>query len=201
MTDGKNMKANPAALGAALRGDYGNAVVASTPGGIEAQEKRGQTALVASTNMPKEMRPSREAFEKLGFAFGDDVDELFISATLPAGWTRAATDHSMHSDILDDQGRKRVSVFYKAAFYDRRANAYVVPRFSVTKIYPEGNGSVAADAMLPTIVADAGVEIHRVGESRYLGDWEKGDQLEADACKWLDENRPGWSDPVESWNL
>lgn len=192
---------NPAALKAAISGDFANAMVASTPGGIEAQEKRGQAALVASTNMPKEMHPGREAFERLGFAFGDVVDDLFVQATLPPGWTRAATDHSMHSDILDEKGRKRVGVFYKAAFYDRKASANLVARFRVEKKYPEGNGAIDRDAMLPTIVTDSGVEIHRAGESKYIGDWEKGDQLENDARKWLDENRPGWRDPVGSWSI
>lgn len=192
---------NPAALKAAASGDFANAIVASTPGGIEAQEKRGQQALVASTNMPKELHPGREAFEALGFTFGQDVDDIFVSATLPAGWTRAATGHSMHSDILDERGRKRVGVFYKAAFYDRRAHAHLISRFQVTKLYPDTDQAIDADAMLPTIVTDAGEEIHRVGESRYLGDWEAGDGLEAQGREWLDANRPGWRDPVGSWTI
>jgi hypothetical protein len=192
---------NPAALEAALSGDFANAMVASTPGGIEAQEKAGQASLVKSTNMPKDLSPSREAFENLGFVFGDDVDDLFVSATLPAGWTRAATDHSMHSDILDEKGRKRVGVFYKAAFYDRKASAHLVARFRVEKLYPETGGAIDRDALLPTIITDAGVEIHRVGESKYLHDWEKSDRLEAEASKWLDENRAGWRNPVQSWSI
>lgn len=192
---------NPAALKAAISGDLANAMVVSTPGGIEAQEKRGQAALVASTNMPKEMNPGRVAFEMLGFVFGEDVDDLFVKATLPTGWTRAATGHSMHSDVLDEKGRKRVGVFYKAAFYDRRASANLVARFRIEKKYPEVDGAIDRDAMLPTIITDAGAEIHRVGESKYIGDWEKGDQLEVDARKWLDENRPGWRDPVGSWSI
>lgn len=197
-----NMKLNPAALGALAKGDMDNFMVATTPGGIEVQEKAGQTALVNSTNMPKEMRPGREAFEKLGFIFGDDVDDLFVSAALPAGWTRAATGHSMHSDILDEQGRRRVGVFYKAAFYDREADAHLVGRFRVEKKYPErSDAGIPADAMLPVIVTDAGVEIHRVGEAKYLHDWENSDRLEKEGVAWLDENRPGWRDPVESWAI
>lgn len=117
---------NPAALDALLKGDLKNYETASRPGGIEAQEKAGQQELVASTNMPKELQPNQEAFEALGFVFGEPIDEIFVSATLPKGWTRAATDHSMHSDILDETGKARVHVFYKAAFYDRRANTYIV---------------------------------------------------------------------------
>lgn len=122
----KDKGINPAALIAAARGDIENAIVASTPGGIERQEKAGQAALVASTNMPLEMSPSREAFEKEGFVFGDKIDDIFVAATLPPGWTRRGTEHAMWSDIFDEQGRKRVEVFYKAAFYDRRAEAYLL---------------------------------------------------------------------------
>jgi hypothetical protein len=192
---------NPATLKAIASGDLANAMVAATPGGIEAQEKAGQTALVKSTNMPKDLSPSREAFESLGFTFGKDVDDIFVSATLPAGWSRAATDHSMHSDIVDDQERKRVGVFYKAAFYDRRASAHLISRFRIEQKYPETRGPIDEDAMLPTIITDAGAEIHRVGESKYIGDWAAGDRLTAEAKDWLNTNRPGWSDPVESWKI
>lgn len=101
----------------------GVSVMDATPAGIQASEKRGQTALVNSTNMPAKMRPSRQAFENAGFVFGEPVDDIFVSATLPAGWARKATEHDMHSEILDETGKVRVSVFYKAAFYDRRADA------------------------------------------------------------------------------
>lgn len=117
---------NPAALSALAKGDFENFIVASKPGGIEAQEKAGQGALVASTNMPLELTPSKEAFEALGFTFGEKIDDVFQHATLPPGWTRAATAHSMHSEIRDETGKVRVGVFYKAAFYDRRADAYIM---------------------------------------------------------------------------
>ena len=123
--DDKLNFANPAALSALVNGNITNAIVASTPGGIEAQEKAGQLALVASTDMPKEL--DRAAFEALGFTFGEPVDELFVTATLPPGWKRQATDHSMWSKIVDEQGRERVAIFYKAAFYDRRAHARITP--------------------------------------------------------------------------
>jgi hypothetical protein len=192
---------NPAAISALAKGDLENFLVASTPGGIEAQEKRGQEALVASTNMPKEMSPNREAFEALGFEFGDDVDDIFVSAKLPEGWTRAATDHSMHSDILDEQGRRRVAIFYKAAFYDRHANAHLVPRFRVTSLYPKEDRRLEENEFLPVVVEDAGIEIHRLGEAKYIGDWELRDRLHKEGENWLNENRPGWDDPVKGWSI
>jgi len=102
-----------------------NLLVAASPGGIEAQEAQGRRELLASTSVPTEMLRSTKAdYEALGFVFGDEVpgDPLFQEVTLPAGWTREGTDHAMWSYICDETGRKRVAVFYKAAFYDRKAH-------------------------------------------------------------------------------
>jgi hypothetical protein len=115
---------SPAVLMAALAGDLENAVIAATPGSIEAQEKRGQLDMVANQDFPLDIRGvTREQLEALGFVFGDHLDDLFQSVTLPAGWKIEPTDHSMWSTILDSDGNERGSIFYKAAFYDRCAFA------------------------------------------------------------------------------
>ena len=96
---------------------------------IEDMEAQGQRELVASTVLPFPGFGDSDAdFEALGFTFGDKVpgDDLFRQATLPEGWTRAGTDHAMHSDVLDERGIARVGVFYKAAFYDRRADMHII---------------------------------------------------------------------------
>jgi hypothetical protein len=100
-------------------------LVAASPGGIEASEAQGQRELVASTVVPTDLLRSTKAdYEALGFVFGDVVagDPLFQNVTLPSGWTREGSDHAMWSYICDETGRKRVAVFYKAAFYDRKAH-------------------------------------------------------------------------------
>lgn len=174
---------NPAAIAALARGDLKNARVAATPGGIEAQEKAGQQALVASTDMPKDMSPDRAAFEKLGFTFGEPVDDLFIKATLPAGWARSATSHSMHSDILDEKGRRRVAVFYKAAFYDRSASATLVARYSMQRDYDLPQDQVSF------VVKDAGREIYRTTATAYK-DYKDSERHREVATKWLTEAIP-----------
>lgn len=92
------------------------------PRGIEASERRGQEQLLQSTVLPTEGSDGEE-FAALGFKFGPKVegDELFREATLPDGWKKEGSDHDMWSYIVDERGIHRVSVFYKAAFYDRRA--------------------------------------------------------------------------------
>ena len=116
-------KWNMAAVAALANGDLENAVIASTPGGIEAQEAAGQQAFVASTTLPRECSGcTREQLESLGFQFGADVDDIFCEATLPEGWTKRPTDHAMWSEIVDGEDQVRALVFYKAAFYDRHAH-------------------------------------------------------------------------------
>lgn len=184
------LRMTPAALAAAAKGDLSNALVAATPGGIEGQEKAGQQALVASTDMPKKL--DRTAFEAVGFTFGEDVDELFMKATLPPGWTRAATGHSMHSDVLDARGRKRVSVFYKAAFYDRRADAYLLPRYRVERDYDLPGDDLAY------VVRDAGTEIYRTITTKRAS-YKDEDAHEQTAKKWLLEAVPNAFDP-SAWD-
>lgn len=69
-----------------------------------------------------------DVLEQWGFQRGESVeaDPLFVHATLPQGWSRKGSEHAMHSTIVDDRGVERVSVFYKAAFYDRRASMSVI---------------------------------------------------------------------------
>jgi hypothetical protein len=116
---------NPAARAAAMRGDWENAVIAATPGSIEKQEAEAQQGLVRSTKLPKEGTEgtNRATLERLGFVFGKEIDDLFVACQLPQGWSIKPSDHSMWSFVYDDQGRKRMSIFYKGAFYDRRAFA------------------------------------------------------------------------------
>lgn len=97
------------------------------PGGsdraIENQEKRAQQELVNSDRLPTESKDANADFIALGFTLGDPdpADPLFRPAALPQGWKREASDHDMWSYIVDSLGRRRVSIFYKGAFYDRSA--------------------------------------------------------------------------------
>ena len=113
---------NPAALWAFLEGDTDNFMVAATPGGLEQQESAGQQDFVASETLPINIIGStKEQFEQMGIVFGQPVDDLFYEVRLPEGWKKIPTDHSMWSKLVDEQGRERASIFYKAAFYDRSA--------------------------------------------------------------------------------
>mgnify|MGYP000981072513 CR=1 FL=1 len=103
-------------------------------GYIEEQEAAGQSQLVTSDRLPVRAGGD-EQYLALGFTFGnpDPDDRLFRPATLPPGWKREASDHSMWSYLVDEHGRRRVAIFYKAAFYDRDAFMNLLP-------LPDGGG-------------------------------------------------------------
>ena len=110
----------PASLKALLNGDMKNWIAASTPGGIEAQEAAGQQMLCNDSTVPIDC--PRKELEELGIVFGEPVDKYFVRVMLPAGWKKVPTSHAMWSDLVDENGKKIASIFYKAAFYDQRAH-------------------------------------------------------------------------------
>jgi hypothetical protein len=114
----------PAALNALLSGDMENFRTASTPGGIEAQEARGQQALVSSDELPKDA--PWDELEAMGIKKGAPVGDLFVLATLPDGWKKVATGHSMWSELRNAEDKVVANIFYKAAFYDRSARLSLV---------------------------------------------------------------------------
>jgi len=103
-------------------------VLGGNPRAIERQEAAGQRELESSDVLPTECsEDDRKALEAAGVVFGSKVagDDIFTHVTLPAGWKKQRTDHSMYTDLIDSDGKKRASIFYKAAFYDRNASWYI----------------------------------------------------------------------------
>jgi hypothetical protein len=193
----------PAALGAAMSGDLKNAIIASTPGGIERQEKEGQIEQSFLETLPKDIRDQRPLFEAVGFVFGESYDDLFDKVTFPKGWRKQATEHSMGTNIVDDKGRERGAIFYKAAFYDRHAHAYLLRRYDVTKDYDGDEAYKVKDRATGAYVF-SGTPIAR-------GDWNKdrteaqrlyeADRAEYAKCiAWLKEKYPDSNNPNAYWD-
>lgn len=185
-----------AALGALLRGDIDNAVLASTPGGILAQEAQGQRTLVSSDMLPMDIdkRVTREQLTALGFVFGPDIDDVFVSGRLPPGWAKRATEHSMHSEVLDEQGRIRGMIFYKAAFYDRHADLRMCPRYTIVES-GEADDRTYTRKVCVRDAAD-GTVLHEAGEATghdavYL--------LHQQAKRWLVQRFPECHNPLAYW--
>jgi hypothetical protein len=80
---------------------------------------------------------SRAIAERLGFVFGEVIDEKFVEVTAPEGWGLRRTDHGMYSDIVDNLGRVRGSQFFKAAAYDYEAFYHFSPRYRLHETKPE----------------------------------------------------------------
>lgn len=143
---------------------------------IEEMEADGQRQLVNGTDLPAKGYDVKE-FEAVGFTFGepDKRDPLFRPATLPEGWKREGSDHSMWSYIVDQLGRRRVSIFYKAAFYDRDANMRLETRYGYLRRVVDDNAEpVLDDVWLPREVALATLDnIH----ARCLKDATDADDL------------------------
>jgi len=189
------MKVTPASLQAAADGNMENFIAASTPGGIEAQEAEGQKCFVASQTLPKDC--PREDLEKIGFIFGDDEDDIFISVQFPEGWSKKPTEHSMWSDLIDDKGRGRGGIFYKAAFYDRSANLKLQPRFSFRQDYDQ-------EDCVQYLVLDAGTTIFKTDkiecEKYSEGYWKATDDAQKNSEIYLNDNYPDWRDRSAYWD-
>ncbi len=107
-----------------------DAMMMGGSGAIERSEQRGQQELIESDTIPSSFGRYNDKAEgerkllEMGFVLGDPVpgDDMFRFATLPPGWKKVVTDHSMWSKIVDETGKERCSIFYKAAFYDRSAH-------------------------------------------------------------------------------
>ena len=190
-----NLSMNPAALAAALSGDLANALIASTPGGIERQEAQGQRTFVESSTIPKDIQgATREQLTALGFNFGADADDLFVTCELPDGWTMRSTGHPMHTDLLDEQGRRRAGIFYKAAFYDQCAYMQMERRYRVSA-YNDGS----SDQMRRVDVTDGGSSILKEFGEVPADDYNGRDVLAHAAEAWLTGQHPEWRNPLACW--
>lgn len=188
------MKVTPAAVQAAANGDLKNLIAATTSGGIEAQEAAGQKSFVASQTLPKDC--PREDLETLGFVFGEDADDIFINVLFPEGWEIKATDHDMHNNLIDERGRRRGEIFYKAAFYDRSAHMRLIHRYSVDRDWKLKD-------VVQYVIKDCGEIIYRTEKVKcegYSDDYyETQDVLEATAKNHLDNIFPKWKNNMAYW--
>ncbi len=175
----------------------GRGIMAGTPGAIEASEAAGQMELVNGATLPIEMGIDHEVVTKgTGIQFGDMADDLFIHVVLPAGWSKRTTDHSMHSELVDDRGRVRAGIFYKAAFYDRRADLRFKRFFEIGGDYKENE----AEVMEVKVVNANGDLVKDFGSADRAESSDKYYALQDEARAWLDKNHPDHADPFAYWD-
>ncbi|HEX2656102.1 MAG TPA: hypothetical protein VHN11_20970 [Xanthobacteraceae bacterium] len=191
-----------------MAGDVKNFMAASTVGGIEAQEKAGQLEQAEKQTLPLDLGQryggsadeARKPWEKLGFKFGKKVDDIFVEATFPNGWKKRPTDHSMWSEIVDEKGRKRGAIFYKAAFYDRSANAYLERRFSVRETYEGPKLIQIVDACGEVKREIAGDDTSNLQGDAFHVAYEGNRAKASELAAWLSANYPDWQNPTAYWS-
>lgn len=204
MPELKNPLSNPAALSAFLKSDMENFIAASTPGGIEAQEAAGQQNLIRSERMPRvdntgQREDSKEVLKKLGFKILGIADDQFYYTQMPTGWIWQATNHAMHSYVLDEKGRKRIHVFFKAAFYDYHAHLDLLTRYHAIWRPQEGWD----DHNLHDFAPDMKVAVALDGETEiWVSDPVLGKtalNVSALSGIWLNHHYPDWQNPFAYW--
>ena len=179
---------------------------------IVRSEARGQRELVDSEVLPHKFNSgTREQFEKMGIVFGEKADDLFSYVTLPSGWKKKATDHNMWSKLVDEQGRERASIFYKAAFYDRDAFLNIARRFSCSyrpvlgyehPEYRKGGWVGVVTDCDNVIWKTAEIEPepeYKANKDIWLAWSDKREKLTQEARQWLTTNYPEWESPLAYW--
>lgn len=175
------------------------------PKAIENQEAEGQLSFCNSVDLPVNGRHfsdgilEAEQLKKMGIRLGNPYkdDPIFRPVELPEGWQKVPTDHSMHSNLIDDKGRVRAEIFYKAAFYDRQAHISIKSRFSYKQndnVYPTHIQHQVFNC--ETLIFSCEPILNSNKEKYY----EICDSQIEECKNWLKENYPKWEDPIEYWD-
>ena len=179
------------------------------PNAIEQQEAQGQKELIASSQLPRICNSPRginatEQYHKMGIKTftSSKGDDLFIGVSLPARWQLKETDHSMWNNLMDDKGRKRAMIFYKAAFYDRDSFINFETRYFTKRQYfkeevNQETGKEWDDAQTLSVIDGNTGEAIWTSEKHFYRDNEKYSQQ---AAGWLKENFPAWEDINKYWD-
>lgn len=206
-----------------------DAVVVGGPNAVELQEARGTTSFIESDTLPVTMGPvagyeehgpegTMAVLEAMGVEFMGLVenDPVFQYVKLPEGWSKKPGWDPRLSLLVDENGRERASIFYKAASYDRKAILNLLQRFG-TITDPEGFDSILG--ALGDTENDVEIRVKIMDGTHMSGDGEPihiiestipagGDKLERyqiikkakqEATDWLDMYYPYWRDIQISW--
>lgn len=191
---------------AAKRPDMQSWVMGGAPNKILEQEAQGQRSFVGSDTLPTDIGrhsdyDTKAILEAAGVKFLGQVegDDMFQYVEFPQGWKKVGQpDHSMWSNLVDDKGRVRATIFYKAAFYDRSAQMSLSCRFGCAFDYDRFDKENIGVAN----ITDGGKVVHTPepipanGEERY----DVSDKANKVAVEWLDQNHPDWRNPGAYWD-
>lgn len=175
------------------------------PEAIYNQESEGQKELNSSDQLPRKCNSPRglnikEQYELMGIKVisESDGDELFLDVKMPSGWRKEATDHSMWNNLVDDKGRVRGTLFYKAAFYDRDAFVNFKTRYERNcKYYDKEYTYCVIDNSNKEVLFETDkLNSHKMGDDYF----EKQDSYIAQCEDFLDNNYPQHKDINAYWS-
>lgn len=186
-----------------LTGSRGNAIMN--------QERRGQQNFASSDTLPLDGLTAALCKQLAAGGFEIETDEkgapqpspdddLFVRAKLPNGWKKQPTDHSMYTDLLDTQGRKRGIIFYKAAYYDRKASLDMTCRFRYGTRTDATEHRYADDTEYYGDVIDGDTLIWRTKNTAAHGNYQAVQALQNEAKAWLTEHYPDFQNPMAYWD-
>ncbi|MEA3272809.1 MAG: hypothetical protein U9P90_04050 [Patescibacteria group bacterium] len=162
------------------------------------------------TQIPAKMEPegAREALERAGVKFHEGkpaANILFDWVVLPPDWKKVPTSHPWLTMLVDNHGRERARLFYKAA--DRNAMLIYQPRYGLLESdfgleVLKGEGLISIAVADGCAVLDDGELVYCTEALRASGKKERfriHRELVKTAKTWLDANYPNWEDPFAYW--
>lgn len=114
---------------------------------------------------------------------------------MPDGWKKEPTDHDMWSRIVDEKGRERAMVFYKAAFYDQRADMRLVGRYKIVGPYDSDMEKKECTAKVVDTKHD--LVLHEATRGRGPKDRSADGEAQDAALEWMKANLPDAYDPAK----
>lgn len=176
---------------------------AMTFGGGDAilrQESQGQRSFVGSNTLPTKFcdgSSEKTVLEAAGVKFLGivDGDPMFQYVDLPSGWKKEAINR-LWSKLVDDKGRERAAIFYKAAFYDRSAHISLTSRYNILVDWDRLNKENVCIAN----ITDCGDVIYSTEPECDQEGFGTINKARSAAAKWLDENYPDWRNPGAYWD-
>lgn len=160
------------------------------------------TAIRGIQVLPKNMEPTQEAFEKVGFVFENIEHRIFFKAQLPKGWKKNDCDY-----LVDKNNAERGSIRVMSNRGYQKARMCLFTRFYIDEMEP----SVKDDWCSPFHIV---VRDRRNGKSIVfcsIATYPSFD-LDADAhekcyakakeevMEFLEKNYPDWADCTKYWD-
>jgi hypothetical protein len=149
---------------------------------------------------------TRVQYEKMGIEIISEHDELFWNVKLPKGWEIKPTDHSMWNELLDNKGRKRMTFFYKAAFYDRDAFSNLQTRYQldVTHIADSADYDIWKKSDIQGMVKDGDTIIYQTKRVPAVEDYVEEDKIKnglwEELKTFMNEHHPDYKNVHAYWD-